>query len=134
MFHRFIVNGNTINSAYWLVAHLAWAENMLLLKGLNGPALSIPWLEKFGFGSEKEKKEGLPDIKDVLHTLNEIHARAMEFLRNIKDEELEEDNLLGFSFGANPSKRLIVHHLIRHESVHAGHLGLIAKMQGIKTV
>lgn len=131
----FEVNGFTTNSPYWILAHLCWAENMLLLQCMGHKGLDIPWLNDFKIGSSKgEKPANAPDLKEVLTALKDIHVAALEQLASMTDEELDEDNVLGVSFGENRSKRFIAMHAIRHEGTHLGQLSLIAKMYGKQTV
>jgi hypothetical protein len=131
----FEVNGFTTNSPYWILAHLCWAENMLLLQCMGHKGLDIPWLNDFKIGAAKgEKPANAPDLKEVLSAMKDIHAAALEHLSSMTDEKLDEDNDLGVAFGENRSKKFIAMHAIRHEGTHLGQLSLIAKMYGKKTV
>ena len=131
----FEMNGFTTNSPFWILAHLCWAENMLLLQCMGHRGLDIPWLNDFKIGSSKgEKPANAPDLKEVLSAMKDIHAAALEQLASMTDEELDKDNVLGVSFGENRSKRFIAMHAIRHEGTHLGQLSLIAKMYGKQTV
>ncbi len=134
--HRvFEVNGFTTNSAYWILAHLCWAENMLLLQCMGHKGLDIPWLNDFKIGSTKgEKPANAPALKEVLSALKEIHSAALEQLSSMTDAELDEDNVLAVAFGENRSKRFMAMHAIRHEGTHMGQLSLVAKMYGKQTV
>lgn len=135
MHHEFDVNGYTTNSPYWILAHLCWAEEMLLLRCLGHEGLDIPWLNDFKIGSAKgEKPTNQPELGEVLSAMKQIHATALEHLSQITEEQLEEDNDLGVAFGENRSKKFIAMHAIRHEGTHMGQLSLIAKMYGKKTV
>jgi len=73
-------------------------------------------------------------IKEILDTWKDVHKAAIEHLNSMNDEELNETNDLDISFGGDKTKRMMIHHVIRHEAIHSGHLGMIAKMHGIKTV
>jgi uncharacterized damage-inducible protein DinB len=131
----FEINGYTTNSAYWILAHLCWAENMLLLQCMGHKGLDLPWLNDFRIGSSKgEKPANAPDLKEVFSALKEIHAAALELLSNMTDEELEEKSVIQLPFGENQSKRFVAMHAIRHEGTHLGQLSLIAKMYGKQTV
>ena len=131
----FEINGFATNSPYWILAHLCWAENMLLLQCLGHKGLDIPWLNDFKIGSAKGEKPGnAPELAEVLSAMKDIHAAALEQLSSMTDEELDKDNTLGISFGENRSKRFIAMHAIRHEGTHLGQLSLIAKMYGKQTV
>lgn len=135
MFHEFEVSGQRLNSAYWLVAHLAWAENFLLLQALGGKALDIPYLEQFKIGAKMpEDKTGLPSVKQILDDWKEIHAAAMAHVRSLSDETLSKDNPMGMGFGGDNTYRMMLHHAIRHESMHTGHLSWLCKLYGIKTI
>lgn len=131
----FEVNGFTTNSPHWILAHLCWAENMLLLQCMGHKGSGIPWLNDFKIGSSKgAKPANQPELSEVLAAMKDIHAAALQQLSSMTDEELDQDNVLGVAFGENRSKRFIAMHAIRHEGTHLGQLSLIAKMYGKHTV
>lgn len=135
MHREFDVNGYTTNSPHWILAHLCWAEDMLLLRCQGHSGVDIPWLKDFKIGTTKgEKPASNPDLGEVLSAMKEIHATALEHLSQMTEEQLEEDNDLGVAFGENRSKKFIAMHAIRHEGTHMGQLSLIAKMYGKQTV
>lgn len=132
---EFEVQGSKFNSAYWVVAHLIWAENFLLLQALGGKHADHVWLEQFRIGSDPgEVQEALPPIKEMLDAWKAIHHTAMLHVRSLPDEILSEDNPLGMGFGGDNSHRMMIQHAIRHEAIHAGHLSWLCKMHGIKTI
>ena len=130
------VNQIPLNSVYWIVAHLAWAEYFLLVTGTSGAQLKPEWawLLQYGFGSDGNIAPNSPDFKTALDTLNQIHTHTMAHLNTLSPESLDEENTLGFNFGGLNTKRSIIQHAIRHEGTHAGHLGWLCKLNGIKTV
>ncbi|MFM1875217.1 MAG: DinB superfamily [Bacteroidota bacterium] len=135
MHRTFEVNGFTTNSPYWILAHLCWAENMLLLQCMGHKGVDIPWLKDFKIGTAKGvKPSSEPALEEVLSALKEIHAISLDNLAKMSDAELDEDNALGVAFGENKSKRFMAMHAIRHEGTHLGQLSLIAKMYGKQTV
>ncbi|MCB9186942.1 MAG: DinB family protein [Flavobacteriales bacterium] len=135
MHRQFDVNGFTTNSPFWIMAHLCWAENMLLLQCMGHKGVDIPWLKDYRIGSTKDSKPANePSLEEVLAAMKEIHAVAMENLSKMSDDELDVDNALGVAFGENRSKRFMAMHAIRHEGTHLGQLSLIAKMYGKQTV
>lgn len=135
MHRQFEVNGYTTNSPFWILAHLCWAEHMLIIECLGLPKLDIPWLNQFRIRSAKDyDKANGPSLEEVLAAMKQIHAAAMEGLSNMTDEELDKDNELGVSFGEETSKRFMAMHAIRHEGTHLGQLSLLAKMYGKETV
>jgi hypothetical protein len=135
MHRQFEVNGYTTHSAYWILAHLCWAEHMILIESLGHPKLDIPWLKLFRIGSGKDEEiVGRPTLEEVFAAMKDIHAAAMKNLSRMTDDELAEDNTLGMAFDENRSKRYMAMHAIRHEGTHCGQLSLIAKMYGKHTV
>ena len=130
---EFEIEGTKLNSAYWLTGHLVWAEYFLVLKVLKGPKIDIPWIKRFGFGTPLEGDD-LPDLKEIFATWKNVHQLVMEHISSIKDEELDDENELGVAFGDDKTKRMIIHHVIRHEAAHAGHLGWVAKLNEVHTV
>lgn len=135
MHRQFEVGDYTTNTPFWILAHLTWAENMLLLQCMGHAGLDIPWLNDFKIGSvKKEKSASMPDLKEVLTAMKQVHEAALDHLSRMTDAELEEDNALGMSFGENRSKRFMAMHAIRHEAIHTGQLSLLVKMYGKATV
>jgi hypothetical protein len=132
MKHSFELNGQKLNSPLWIAAHLAWAENMLILQATGGNAFKIDWLEKVTLGSPHDTTL-LPDAKEVLSTMKSIHEASMNHLATLSDASLDEPNLTGISFGSN-TKLSVIQHAIRHEATHAGHLSWICKLNGISTI
>jgi hypothetical protein len=132
MKHTFELNDIKLNSPLWIAAHLAWAENMLILQSTGGDAFKIDWLEKVTLGSPHDASL-LPDTKEVLSTMKNIHEVSMNHLATLSDATLDEPNLTGISFGTD-TKRSIIQHAIRHEATHVGQLGWICKLNNIPTI
>ena len=61
------VNGVKLNSVYWLVAHLTWAENMLILKATGASPLDIFWLDHYSLGCDGTLHTQQPDMKEILN-------------------------------------------------------------------
>ncbi len=132
-YYQFELSGKKLNSIYWLVGHLVWAERMLLLDSLEGPKVDAPWAKEFKIGSEPINREGLPGIKEMIDKLKEVHQVAMEFLKTIPNEELDKENVFGMGFAGDNSKRMMIQHAIRHEAQHIGHLSMLCKLFGEDT-
>ena len=131
----FEMDGLKFNSAYWITAHLVWSEHYILLVGMGGKPMDIPWLDQFGLGSKfPDDFNSLPPVKEVLGAWKEVHAAAMKQLRSLPDELLDKENPTGFGFGGDNSYRMMIQHAIRHEAIHAGHLSWLCKMYKIKTI
>lgn len=121
-----------LNTAYWIVAHLAWTEHFLIIEGIGGESMGIEWLNDFGFGSNPEEVKNGPAYEEILATREKIHERAMEILNRLTDEELEEENNIGANFGGKKNKEVVLMHAIRHEPMHIGQISWILKANGIK--
>lgn len=124
--------GTKFNSAYWIAGHLTWTEHSLIVKGIAGENMNIEWIEEFAIGNPPENISKKPSVEEILKTLDDVHSKSMEIIKNLTDENLEEDNLFGMSMGGSKSKRNIIKHLIRHEPMHIGQLSWILKLNGIK--
>lgn len=125
--------GTPLNSLYWLNAHLAWAEDFLILGGTHGKRLGIDWLERFGIDTNPAQAAG-PSFKEVLDTQKMVHEAAMAHFKSISDEMLNSTNAYNFTFGGNNDVRGVLIHAIAHEGVHAGHMSWLCKMYGVETV
>jgi uncharacterized damage-inducible protein DinB len=127
------LNGIKLNSIQWIIAHLAWTENMLILKAVGNDEMDMPWLEEYGFGSNPEEIKTKPDFTSLIATLDAIHERAVRILSGLTPEDLDSDNHLDFTFGGSKSKRNLIIHAIRHEPMHMGQLTWVLKLGGKKT-
>jgi uncharacterized damage-inducible protein DinB len=125
-------NGVKFNSAYWIVAHLAWTEHFLIIEGIGGDAMGIEWLNDFGFGSVPDDVKNEPSYEEVLKTLSEIHTKAIDILGKMTDEELAQENNINANFGGKTNKEVVLMHAIRHEPMHIGQLSWILKASGVK--
>jgi len=126
-------DGVKLNSAYWLVAHLVWAEHALLVASMGGTTLNLPWLNHYALGSDGSLHEDRPSFSAMIAQLNEIHQYADDFVRTLTDEQLNEPASIT-AIQWNTTKRKVLYHAIRHEGTHVGHLGWLCKIKGIKTI
>ncbi len=69
-----------------------------------------------------------------MELLNSNRAICIDYLKTLTDEQLEEENALGMSMGGSKALKNILYHAIRHEGTHAGQLGWLCKLHGLKTV
>jgi uncharacterized damage-inducible protein DinB len=130
----FKANGIPLNSALWVAAHMVQSEHRLLVEGLGVKPLSAPWMKNFGIGSKPLPPGKGPTFKDVLVKMDAVHRAALKAVKSLKEADLDQPNAMGFKFGGKDTRRNLIHHAIRHEGCHAGHLGWICKLNGIKTV
>lgn len=129
---RLEIDNVKFNSAYWIVAHLVWTEHFLIVEGVGGDNMKIDWINEYAYGTEPEKVNSTPEFDAVIKTLDEVHAKAVEIIKRLSDEQLEEDNYIGANFGGVKTKRNVITHAIRHEPMHIGQISWILKSNGIK--
>ncbi|HLP49555.1 MAG TPA: DinB family protein [Chitinophagales bacterium] len=127
-------NGQKLNSAAWLAAHLVWAEDFLIVKATGGKGFDLPWLDNYKLGSAGNLHEDKPDMKYLLDLLKQGHENAHAHLLSLTDEKMGEENAFGFGFGGVKTNRMMVQHCIRHEGMHAGHLSWLCKIKGVASV
>lgn len=132
---RFEVNGKTLNSAYWLVAHMAWAENSLVLRSTGGPNPEVPWLKHFAIGKSADEGEscGVP-YSEIYAGFKKVHQLTMEHLASMDPANLDAPNKIDWEvLGGKTMRNTIMHH-IRHENNHIGQLMWLVNMHGGKTL
>lgn len=130
----FELDGMKFNSVYWLCAHLAIAQNRLVLMATGGQPFDIPWYKDYWINSDGLLREDRPDFKAILHLMKDVHARTLQHISSLTDEQLKAENSFKFSTGREPNVYNAIVHAIRHEAMHTGHLSWIAKMNGLKLV
>jgi DinB family protein len=130
----FVVDGKTLNSTFWIMAHLAVTENWLLLRSTGAEHVKIPWARQYGQGSNAVVKGETPPLDEVRAIFTEVHTKALQHVDSLSDELLDSKNTTGFNLFGMHSIRDVIIHAIRHENSHAGHLGWICKLHGIKTI
>ena len=128
------VNGQKLNTLYWIAGHLTWSQHHLLVEALTGEKMDIPWLARFEIGSTPSDEPGLPKFEEILASMDLVHERAMAAILALDDFGLSEPNALGIAFRAGNAKRVVIRHAIRHEPCHTGQIGWLLKMQGMETV
>lgn len=132
---RFEVDGKKFNSIYWLVAHMAWAENNLIIRSTGGPNPELPWLKLFALGKPAEEGEtNGPPYEEVLAGFAKVHQIAMDHLDKLDPALLDSQNKLDWEIMGSKTMRATLIHHIRHEGTHVGHLGWNARLHGIKTI
>lgn len=133
-YRHFEVDGNRINSVAWNVAHMSWAENYLVLVSTGNNMVNIRWLDLFKIGSVPAPLELYPKQEDIISAFENIHTLALHQVNSMKPEQFDEPNYIGLKFKNGNSQRLAIHHHLRHEGSHIGHLATLAKIHGIKTI
>ncbi|MBX2974348.1 MAG: DinB family protein [Flavobacteriales bacterium] len=130
---RFVCEGHELNSAYWLIAHIAVTQNGLLLMATGGPFEKFSWAKHFGRGGPGLPPEQCPPFTEVLETFDRIHTKAIAHVAALPDAALEGPNLTGIAL-IGTTVRDVVIHAIRHEGLHTGHLSWLCKLHGITTM
>lgn len=133
-YKEFEVEGKKLNSVFWIRAHLAVTQNFLLLRSTGGETIKIPWARQFGLGSTATSKELCPPMEEINNIFEMVHEKSVQHISMLNDSYLDQVNATGFEFAGENSVRSIIIHSIRHEGTHAGHLGWLCKLYGIKTM
>lgn len=132
---EFECEGKKLNSVNWLISHLCWTDNFLLIKSSkNNIEIAKDWFEEYGFGSNPDEIKTKLSYDELMELLNSNRAICIDYLKTLTDEQLEEENALGMSMGGSKALKNILYHAIRHEGTHAGQLGWLCKLHGLKTV
>lgn len=128
---RLEINNVKFNSAQWILAHLVWTEHFLIIVGVGGENMNIDWIDEYGFGSNPDEVKTKPSKEEILKKMDEVHTKAVQIIRSLSDEQLEEDNNINANFGGSKNKRNVITHAIRHEPMHIGQISWILKSNGI---
>lgn len=134
LYKVFEIDGKELNSILWLIAHITVSENWLLLVCTGGERVKIPWARQFGLGSEIPKREDYPAANEIMEMFDKVHQTSMDYIKTLSDKDLEKPTTNGVNFGGEDSVRAIIRHAARHEATHAGHLGWLCKLFGVKTI
>jgi hypothetical protein len=130
----FSVEGKNLNAPFWIMAHLAVSEQFLLLHALGGPRIKLPYARMFGLGAIPPTKENCPPLDEIMRDVHLVHEASMQWVRGLSQEDLLAPTATGTSFGGVDQKRALIIHAIRHEGMHAGHLGWLCKIHGLPTL
>lgn len=134
-FREFEVEGTRLNSAAHVIAHLAWAEEFLILRAITGHGSGLSWTDHFRIGAPRPHVSAYPPFEQIVAGFQEIHLKAMDILTRIQDDEiLDLPNKINLKFQKGDSIKVCLLHHIRHEASHAGHLSWLCKLHKVETV
>ncbi|MCX6639040.1 MAG: DinB family protein [bacterium] len=122
------------NNVHWIVAHLAWSEDTLILRGVGNDGIAVPWFELFRLGVPSPPLNEYPPFNETFDVLKQVHQATISLLNSLPTEALDQPNNFGRKIMGQDSKRILIHHCIRHEGVHCGHLGWLARLHGLKVI
>lgn len=128
------IEGRQFNSVAWELCHMVWAQDFLILRACSNRSSEISWLEKFEIGKPAANTNELPPIEEIKAALKSVHAQSLEVIKLLSDDDLQMPNHVKLDFKKGDSKKQIIYHHIRHEGGHIGHIGLLCKMLGAKTI
>lgn len=134
LFKTFESEGKKLNNAMFILGHLAVTENYLCLRCTGGEIVRFGWAKLFALGAPVPSASECPPLEEILHTMNEVHQKTLVHIRSLSNEDLDKINVGGFKFATDESNRSVILHSVRHESSHAGHLGWLCKLHGVKTL
>jgi hypothetical protein len=130
----FTFEKKTFNSIIWEIGHLTMSENFLGMYLTYGPSVKISWAKEFGMGSDNTAKENYPSFSKVLVSFKSVHDSTVNHIASLTDEDLDKPTKIEFNVAGIKTVRDAVIHVIRHESIHTGHLSWLCKMHGVKSV
>ncbi len=128
------VDDVTLHSVNWTVCHLTWAQNALLLESLGNNAFRQDWFSKVSIGSEFALSSVLPAYQSNLEVFHLIHSASIEAVSKLEDTDLLNKSEIQLPFSKESTIKDSILHFIRHESIHAGHLSWLAKLNHVKLV
>ena len=128
------IDGKKFNSVAWELCHMVWAQDYLILRACSNKSSEILWLEKFEIGKPAANSSELPPIEEIKASLKSVHVQSLEVIKLLSDDDLQLPNHVKLDFKKGDSKKQIIYHHIRHEGGHIGHIGLLCKMLGAKTI
>jgi len=123
----------------WQVGHLAYAEHLLLMERRRGqrpqdeeliPARFRALFERGA--SPVPEASNYPGPEAIRHVFHEVHRQAIAELRRDPDERLDEPTepahpRFQTKFGA-------IQYCPLHEMLHAGQIGLLRRLLGMKPI
>lgn len=133
---RWEINGVKLNSAGWILSHLIWTENYLLLHSCFGEPVDLPNFKEYDMGKDAGDITRFPSLDEIKSAGKEVHAKAMNHIRSFSGDDLNRVSTFGrfqFAKGEN-TVRVVIQHAIRHEGYHVGQLGTLAAINKIKIV
>jgi hypothetical protein len=131
---RFTVNRMELNSAFWIVAHLAVSENWLILKGTNGPFQKFSWAKQFTLGATPPAPAECPPIEEIMNTLERVHRLALDHVAGLSDADLASPHQALMNLDSGSDMRAVITHHLRHVNMHNGQLAWLCKLHGLPTI
>ncbi len=123
----------------WQVGHLAYAEHLLLMERRRGQRPEDEKLIPARFRTLFQRSSSpdpdswkYPSPEAIRHVFDEVHRHAIEELRGLPDEHLDEPTepahpRFKTKFGA-------IQFCPLHEMLHAGQIGLLRRLLGMKPI
>ena len=130
----FSIDSKSFNSIIWEIGHLTMSENFLGMYLTYGPSVKLSWAKEFGMGTTNTKQDNYPDFKEVLNTFKTVHEATVSHIATLSDEDLDKPTKIEFNVAGIKTVRDAVIHVIRHESIHTGHLGWLCKLHNVKSI
>ncbi len=133
IYKEFEINGTKLNSAYWIMGHLAVTQNYMLLRSTGAEHVKITWARAFGLGGSMPEEKDRPSVEEIFAIIKEVDERSFAHAASLTDEQLLLPNTGSMKFGDGSYKAMLLH-TAWHEGNHCGHLGWLCKLHGIKTI
>lgn len=117
----------------WEIGHIAWAQALHVFRTVGGQNSVDPvpesWGMLFGKGSVVVADPAkYPSADELMTTFTAGYERCMAFLATLPDSILDEP--ASHQTGLVRNKLDILYFVMRHESIHTGHIALIRRLFG----
>jgi len=119
----------------WQVGHITFAQYKLVLERFRGARpeddrlISPGFLEQFGRGSTPSPDSSVyPAPEEIRAVFDRVYLQAMDELRDVPDEDLDQPPLIPHPLC--PNKRGVLVWCNQHEMLHAGQIGLLRRLLG----
>lgn len=126
-----------LNHATWLLGHIIFSENNLILRWCAGESLMPEEYSKlFAIRTKPRSDPSLYPAKEtLLSTLAQVHARALEVVKGLSPAELDErpQGYEEMPQGAQAhfwSKAACIYGHAVHEAGHVGQITLLRRLLG----
>jgi len=126
-----------VNHATWLLGHVVTSENGLILRWCAGESvMPEKFLKVFFMGTSPDPDPSVyPAKEEILAVLAEVHTRAVEVVKGLSAEQLDErpEGYEEMPAGAQElfwSKGACIYGHALHEAGHAAQISMLRRLMG----
>ncbi len=120
--------GDSSNSIGWLLGHITWARNGMLIT-LTGQPVPMPWSGPFERGAQAADRSAYPATSEIVSTLKAINEKLKAAMEVARDERLSAPAPFTTPSPDTTARGVFVF-LVFHEAYHLGQIGYVLKLLG----